>query len=294
MEKGIIVKGIAGFYYIENDEGKIVECKARGKFRKNNISPTVGDRVCYDITDDEHGVINEIMQRKSILIRPLVANVDQAIVVFSLKKPDINFTLLNKLLLLIEHNSINSIICINKSDLVTKEDMDHFRSIYENIGYRVISTNAVTGEGIEEVKELIRGKISVFAGPSGVGKSTLFNRLQDKIVMETGEISEKISRGKHTTRHAELIKINSNTYLVDAPGFSSIDLTFMNPQDLQYEFIEFKEWLGKCKFQSCMHNKEIGCAIKQKVDEAVIPMERYNAYIDILEELKNVRRRQYD
>lgn len=290
MVRGIITKGIAGFYYVKLEEGNIVECKARGKFRNEGISPVVGDRVVVDLIDEDHGTISEIEERKTLIIRPLVANVDQAIVVFALKKPDINFTLLDKLLISIEHYDLDTIICFNKNDLDEDNTFDNAAEIYRNIGYKVIRINGLYGEGIEELKCEIQGKISVFAGPSGVGKSTISNKLQTAIKMETGEISQKISRGKHTTRHAELIEVNKDTFIVDTPGFSSLDLDFINQEDLEYAFKEFRHYLGECKFSSCLHYKEQSCRIKEEVEKGNIPVQRYNAYVDILNELQKNRR----
>jgi ribosome biogenesis GTPase / thiamine phosphate phosphatase len=291
MENGIITKGISSFYYVKISNGKVIECKARGRFRNTGITPIVGDNVTVELLDEEHGTIVEIMPRKTMLIRPLVANVDQAIVVFSLKKPDLNFTLLDKLLILIEHNKLDAIICLNKSDLDDDDTFNNVASIYGNIGYRVIKFNGLTGEGMDELNNHIQGKISVFAGPSGVGKSTISNKLQSKIKMETGEISQKISRGKHTTRHAELIEVNKDSYIVDTPGFSSIDLTFIQPEELQYVFKEFNQFIGECKFTSCLHHKENICEIKDQVGKGIIPVQRYNAYVDILQELQQTRRK---
>lgn len=291
MKNGIITKGISSFYYVKLSSGKVVECKARGRFRNAGITPVVGDSVSIELSDEDHGTIEEIMPRKTMLIRPLVANVDQAIVVFALKKPDVNFTLLDKLLILIEHNKLDALICLNKSDLDDDDTFKNVAVIYENIGYKVIKFNGLTGEGIDELKEHIQGKISVFAGPSGVGKSTISNKLQSKVKMETGEISQKISRGKHTTRHAELIEVNKDTYIVDTPGFSSIDLGFIEPEELQFVFKEFNQFIGECKFASCIHNKENICKIKEQVDKGTIPVQRYNAYVDILQELQQSRRK---
>lgn len=290
MQEGIIIKGIGGFYYVETANDNVIECKARGKFRKENISPIVGDKVKIELLDDEHGVIVEINPRKNQLIRPVVANVDQAIVVFSLKNPDLSFTLLDKLLLFIEHHGVEAIICLNKTDLDEKNNFAKVKEIYERIGYKVIKTNGRTGEGIDTLKELLKNKISVFAGPSGVGKSTIFNKVQNKVKMETSETSKKIGRGRHTTRHAELIEIEKNTFVVDTPGFSSIDLGFLDPDELQYTFKEFRDYFGKCKFSSCIHNKEIGCSIKHAVNTGLISSERYNAYVEILKELNENRR----
>lgn len=291
MEEGVIVKGIAGFYYVEDNNGNIFECKARGKFKRDKLSPIVGDKVYIDLLDDVHGVINEIKPRKNQLIRPTVANIDQAILVFAIKKPDINYVQLDKLLIFIEHHGIDAIICINKCDLDVENQIDKIKHIYEGIGYDLIKTNGKTGEGMEELKDKIKDKISVFAGPSGVGKSTIFNRFQSKVVMETGEISKKIERGKHTTRHAELIEIVKGSYIVDTPGFSSLDLSFIKEQELQYSFREFAEYLGECKYSSCLHWKENGCKVKEMVDKGEITQERYNTYIGILQELHENRRK---
>lgn len=291
MQEGIVIKGISGFYYVKTKDDKIIECKARGKFRKEKISPIVGDKVVIDLIDETHGVIDEIMDRSSELIRPLIANVDQVIVVFALRKPDISFTLLDELLIMIEHNNLNSIICLNKSDLDDGEVFERVKKIYGAIGYRVVKTNAKSGEGMDELKDILKGKISVFAGPSGVGKSTMFNKIQTKVEMETGDVSRKISRGRHTTRHAELIEIEKDTYIADTPGFSSVDLNFMEPLELQYNFKEFNDYIGECRFTSCLHHKEKDCKVKEMVEKKVIPAERYEAYCDILEEIQEEHRR---
>jgi ribosome biogenesis GTPase len=289
MEEGVIVKGIAGFYYVENHYGNIFECKARGKFRNEKLSPIVGDKVFIELLDDKHGVINEIQPRKNQLIRPLVANIDQAILVFAIKNPDLNFILLDKLLIFIEHHGIDALICINKSDLADANEIEKIKQSYESIGYDLIKTNGKTGEGIELLKENIKDKISVFAGPSGVGKSTIFNRIQSKVVMETGDISEKIGRGKHTTRHSELIEITQDTFIVDTPGFSSLDLSFIGVEELQYSFREFVSYLGECKYSTCLHSKESGCKVKEMVEKGKITRSRYNTYLEILKELQESR-----
>ena len=286
MKEGIILKGIGGFYYVQTEDNKIIECKARGKFRNKKISPVVGDRVKVESIEAENGVIDEILDRKNLLLRPLVSNVDQAVVVFAAKKPDIVYSLLDRLLILIEHFNINTIICINKIDIDDCHKFEYIKDIYEKAGYRVIKTSGTLGIGIDELKSCLKGKVSVFAGPSGVGKSTLFNKIQDKVEMETGNISEKIKRGKNTTRHAELTKINTDTYAADTPGFSNIDLSFMEPYDLQYKFKEFSDYINKCKFTSCIHYKEDFCAIKDAVGEGLISKERYSAYVEILKELQ--------
>lgn len=286
QDEGVIIKGISGFYYVEIPNREIIECKARGKFRKDKINPIVGDRVKIIIGDDNKGVIDEIMPRKSELIRPLVANVDQAFLVFALKKPDINRMLLDKLLILIEHHNLKAIICLNKSDLFTAQEFNEISETYKKIGYEVILTNGKTGEGIDKLREYAINRISVFVGPSGVGKSTIFNKIQDKVKMETGDLSLKVDRGKHTTRHAELIEISEGSFIVDTPGFSSMDIDFIKPEELQYAFKEFEEHLNTCKFTSCLHNKEKDCGIKEEVENGNISRERYETYVGLLEELQ--------
>lgn len=290
MEQGRIIRGIAGFYYVKLEDGSIVECKARGKFRKDKLSPVVGDNVIIEKVDEEKGVIDSILPRKNELIRPAVSNIDQAILVFAIKNPDICLEVLDRILVLCEYNNIEAVICLNKSDLDEDNSFDYIKNIYGKIGYKIIKTNGKTKEGIDEIKTLLKGKTTVFAGPSGVGKSTIFNAIQNKIVMQTGEISKKVSRGKHTTRHAELIDLDSDTYLVDTPGFSLIDLNFIEPDDLKNYFKEFADYNNQCRFTSCLHNKERDCEVKEKVEEGIISKERYNNYIKFLEELNSNRR----
>lgn len=290
MEQGRIIRGIAGFYYVKLSDGNIIECKARGKLRKDKLSPVVGDNVIIEKFDEEKGVIDSILPRKNELIRPAVSNIDLAILVFALKDPDICLEVLDRILVLTEYNDIEAVICLNKSDLDDNNSFEHIKNIYSKIGYKVIKTNGKTKEGIDEIKNLLKGKTTVFAGPSGVGKSTIFNAIQNKVVMQTGEISKKVSRGKHTTRHAELIDLDVDTYLVDTPGFSLIDLNFINPEDLKNYFKEFIEYNNQCRFTSCFHNKERDCAVKEMVDEGVISKDRYDNYIKFLEELNTNRR----
>jgi ribosome biogenesis GTPase / thiamine phosphate phosphatase len=294
QKEGLIVKGIAGFYYVELKDGTIIECKARGKFRKEKLTPIVGDRVRIMLEDNKAvGIIDEIHPRKSQLVRPMVSNVDQAFIVFALKKPDINLQLLDKLLILAEHHSLNAIICLNKSDLDTADTYDTISESYEKIGYKVLRANGHTNEGIDIIKQYAKDKISVFVGPSGVGKSTIFNLIQNRVKMETGEISSKIDRGKHTTRHAELIEIFPNSFVVDTPGFSSMDISFVDPADLQYAFKDFQEHLNKCKYTSCLHDKESDCRIKELVEKGIITETRYNTYVTLLNELQADNRRNH-
>lgn len=280
--QGTIIKGIGGFYYVKADE-EIFECKARGKFRFNELTPMVGDRVDIKLEKGK-GVIEKIHPRTSELFRPTVANVTQAYVVFAAKNPDINMDLLNKFLLLCEYNNIKAIVCLNKIDLCTKEEFDNFKNILNNIGYEVIPIKAKEGIGIDELEERLKDNVTVLCGPSGAGKSTLINAFIGKEHMETGEISKKLGRGKHTTRHSELIDIEDG-FLVDTPGFSNLDVTFIEEDQLQHCFPDFNEFIGYCKFSSCIHNKEPQCSIKKAVEEGKISEMRYDFYLKTLEEI---------
>lgn len=286
QKKGIILKGIAGFYYVELEDQRRIECKARGRFRKDKMTPVVGDRVLIEEGEQEKGFILEILPRVSLLARPAVANVDQAFIVFALKRPEINYMLLDKLLILTEHHQMRAVLCINKADLGDEGEFLEIQRKYSRIGYDVIQTNGKDENGADTLAVYLKDRISVFVGPSGVGKSTLFNKLQHKVSMETGELSEKVDRGKHTTRHAELIETEPGSYLVDTPGFSSFSIDFMPPEELQYAFREFGDLLHSCKYTSCLHDKETGCRIKQEVESGSIDRTRYETYIGLLNELQ--------
>lgn len=280
--EGKIIKGIGGFYYVKTKD-EIIECKARGKFRHKDMKPMVGDNVIITI-DNKKGVIEEICERTSELIRPTVSNVTQAFVVFAIKNPDINFDLLNRFLISCEYNNIKSIVCLNKEDLATEEEKEEVKKKINDIGYEVFFINAKKGIGLDLIKEKLKDEETVVCGPSGAGKSTLINNLINREHMETGVVSEKIGRGKHTTRHSELIEIE-NGYLVDSPGFSNIDISFMDKENLKYCFPEFEDYNHDCKFRGCLHNKEPKCAVKEALDEGKINKYRYEFYIRILEEL---------
>ena len=289
MNIGRIIKGVGGNYYV-SAKGKIYKCSARGKFRKAKITPTVGDYVQFTILDENEceGALDTIEKRKNILLRPRVANIDCAISTFAATSPDINRDLLDRFLILAETQNIPKvIICINKSDLVSQEEKDAFANIYEPY-YKVVFTSAEKNIGIDQLKEEIHGCESVFAGPSGVGKSSLINRLIPESNRQTGEISRKIERGKHTTRQVELLRADEETYIVDSPGFTSLSLDFLQSEELENYFREFKPYLNKCRFNDCRHLQEPDCAVKEQVGKD-INKERYDSFVSLYEELKQRR-----
>ncbi|MCR6515370.1 MULTISPECIES: ribosome small subunit-dependent GTPase A [Clostridium] len=285
--KGKIIKGIGGFYYIKTDEG-VIECKARGKFRHKSLKPMVGDNVEIKIENGK-GVIEDIEERNSELFRPTVANVTRAFVVFAMKNPDINYDLLNRFLLLCESNNIEAIVCLNKMDLVSEEERKEIKEKINEIGYEVLFINAKEGIGVESLKERLEGNVTVLCGPSGAGKSTLINTLTNREYMETGNVSEKIGRGKHTTRHSELIEVNDG-YIVDTPGFSTLEVNFIEKENLKYYFPDFEKFNNECKFRGCMHHKEPSCAVKDAVEKGEINKYRYEFYLRTLEEIMNGRK----
>ncbi|WML35137.1 ribosome small subunit-dependent GTPase A [Clostridium sp. OS1-26] len=288
--QGTIVKGIGGFYYIKVNEG-VVECKARGKFRHNELTPMVGDKVEITIKDGK-GVIDKIYPRDNELIRPAVANVTQALVVFALKNPEINEDLLNKFLINCEYNNLKVIVCFNKLDLISEEERNEIVDMIKSAGYEIIFLKAKEGYGIQTVKEKLKDNVTVLCGPSGVGKSTILNTIAGRELMETGEISEKLRRGKHTTRHSELIDIGEG-FIVDTPGFSSLDLDFLSKEKVQDCFPEFTDYIGCCKFTGCIHFKEPGCAVKEAVTNGMVNNKRYEFYIKTLEEIMSRRNKQW-
>lgn len=285
--KGKIIKGIGGFYYIKTKNG-IVECKARGKFRHKSLKPMVGDNVEI-LIENGKGTIEKIEDRNSELIRPTVANVTQAFVVFAIKNPDLNFDLLNRFLVLCESNNIKAIVALNKIDLVSEEEKIELKEKINAIGYEVLFINAKEGIGVDDLKNRLQGNVTVLCGPSGAGKSTLINTLTDRIHMETGAVSEKIGRGRHTTRHSELIEV-SDGYIVDTPGFSTLDVTFIDKENLRYCFPDFDQYNNECKYRGCLHYKEPGCAVKEAVEEGKINKYRYEFYIRTLEEILKERK----
>ena len=290
MIDGIIVKGIGGFYYVKTEDG-VIESRARGIFREEKITPLIGDRVRVRISsEDNSGYVEEIYERTSQLTRPPVANITQAIIVMSIKEPDINTWLLDRFLMMAEYEDLEIIICLNKVDLDPR-GAEKLRKIYELAGYKVIETSTLSGEGMDDLKNLLNNNISVFAGPSGAGKSSLLNSISPGFNLETGDVSNKTKRGKHTTRHVELLEISKNTFVLDSPGFSSLNVDFIkeNNQIKDY-FKEISKYGEACRFKSCLHDNEPNCEVKKQVEEGNISKERYENYILFLEEIKNIRR----
>lgn len=287
--QGKIIKGIAGFYYVHVVHSGIYECKAKGVFRNKKIKPLVGDNVEIEILDEGNriGNIINIYDRENELIRPAVSNISQALVVFAIANPMPNLNLLDRLLVMMERNEIDTIICFNKIDLVDEEEILKLRDIYVKAGYHVMFTSTKENMGIEEVLRVIDGKTTAFAGPSGVGKSSLLNALIPEANSQTGEISEKIKRGKHTTRHTEIFNVSDDTYLMDTPGFSSLYVNDFEKEELKNYFREFIEYNNGCRFTGCVHVNEPDCLVKEAVENGGINRSRYDNYILMYEEIKN-------
>ena len=290
--QGKIIKGIAGFYYIYAENDEIYECKAKGIFRKDKQKPLVGDNVEIEVLDEQEkeGSVTAILPRKNSLIRPAVANVDQAFVIFAMENPKPNFMLLDRFLIMMEKENVPAVICFNKKDLAKQEELELLYETYKSCGYDVIFSSTFNGEGLDEIREILKGKTTVVAGPSGVGKSTLINLLAPEVQMETGEISEKIQRGKHTTRHSQLILLNEQTYIFDTPGFSSLAVDFFEKETLGTLFPEFVEYEQNCRFTGCSHIGEPVCGVKEALAEGKISQSRYNNYVQIYNELKDKRK----
>ncbi|MBQ6844693.1 MAG: ribosome small subunit-dependent GTPase A [Agathobacter sp.] len=290
--QGKIVKGISGFYYVHVVGTGIYECKAKGVFRNKKIKPLVGDNVEIAVVDEEKkkGNVEAILSRKNELIRPAVSNIDMALVIFAAAKPDPNFNLLDRFLCMMEYQKVPVTICFNKCDLVTEEQKKEIEAIYKPAGYDIIFTSARAGIHLEELKALLKGKTTTVAGPSGVGKSSLINQLQDSIYMETGSISEKIERGKHTTRHSEIIPLGDDAYIMDTPGFSSMDMPGFEKEDLWTCYPEFLPHEPYCKFQGCSHISEPNCGVKDALAEGIISKVRYDNYVLLYEEMKQIKK----
>lgn len=297
MMQGTIIKGIAGFYYVKVED-EVYECKARGKFRKEGLMPLIGDAVSIEVdysNQDTHysykqGSIVEIAERKNKLVRPPVANVDQGIVVFAVTYPQIHLDLLDRFLIMMEIEGIKPYIILNKIDGTKKEDYEYIVEGYQKSGYEVLCVSAKAGIGLTELKTVLKDKISFFAGPSGVGKSTLLNTLEPHLKLQTGDVSEKIKRGKHTTRHVELLPFSEGGYVLDTPGFTSLQFETIDEDELKYYFPEFKPYEGECKFNGCSHIHEPKCAVKAALDEGMLFKPRYDNYVTYYNQLKEARK----
>ena len=290
--QGKIIKGIAGFYYVSVAGSGLYECKAKGVFRSQSIKPLVGDEAEITVLDEEAklGNITAILPRKNVLVRPAVANISQALVIFAAAKPKPNLNLLDRFLIAMERQQVPAVICFNKKDLVSEEEQQRLRKIYEPCGYGILFTSASLKEGIGELGRLLAGKTTAVAGPSGVGKSSLINLLQTDFQVETGAISEKIERGRHTTRHSEIIALGEETYIVDTPGFTSLDISEITKEELGGYYPEFLQYEPACKFRGCAHMSEPSCGVKEAVETGKISRVRYENYRMLYQELKEVKR----
>lgn len=293
MINGKIIKGIGGFYYVDTEKG-LYECRARGIFRKNKITPLVGDRVSISVVDEENkkGVVEEIEKRDTELVRPPIANVDKALIVFAIKNPAPNLSLLDRFIVLAEKENLEIVIVFTKVDLDADGGLlEELKSIYEVSGYKVIPVSNKLKLNIDKIKEELKENTVVFAGPSGVGKSSLLNEVDKNFELKTGEVSDKIKRGKHTTRHAELLKLECGGMVADTPGFSSLTLDDIDESELKEYFIEFDKY-DDCRFGSrCIHENEPSCAVKEAVENGEISKKRYESYIQLLNEIRSGKRR---
>ncbi len=290
--QGKIIKGIAGFYYIHVPERGIYECKAKGGFRNQKIKPLVGDMVEFDVIDEaeKKGNIVSILPRLNALIRPSVANVAQAMIIFAIQEPEPNLGLLDRFLITMQQQDLKTIICFNKCDLTSEARKQELTEIYQGCGYEVLFISVEKRQGIDAVREKLKGMTTVLAGPSGVGKSSLMNQLNPQLEVQTGAVSEKIKRGRHTTRHSEIFYLGEDTYLMDTPGFTSLYVKDVEADELKYYYSEFEPYEGKCRFNGCAHVHEPDCAVKTAVGEGIIHKLRYDSYINLYEELKGQRR----
>lgn len=286
--QGRIVKGIGGFYFV-SDGSRVVMGKARGNLKRNKELLYVGDIVDYEITAEGEAIINGVARRDNSLIRPPVSNLNLLVVVFAASSPEPNFNVIDKMCIACEAKGIDIAICITKPDLVPSEELEEIRSRYDS-AYDVMTVNGMTGVGIDSLRERISGRNVALAGPSGVGKSTILNNIVGAQSAETGTVSDKTGRGRHTTRHVEIFELGDGTNLYDTPGFTSLELPSMEPSELSNLIPEFRACRGQCRYADCVHMKEPGCAVKEAVNEGVIPEGRYDTYLNLMEEVKKWRK----
>ncbi|QFT88824.1 Putative ribosome biogenesis GTPase RsgA [Bacillus sp. THAF10] len=287
MPEGKIVKALSGFYYVLTADGAVTQCRGRGVFRKNKITPLVGDIVVFQAENDQEGYIMDVHPRTNELIRPPIANIDQAILVFSAMEPEFSTSLLDRFLVLIESKGVTPLICISKMDLLSKEEeLMQYADYYREVGYEVLLTSTKEPEQLKEILPYLKDKTSVIAGQSGVGKSSLLNVLRPELDLKTNIISSHLGRGKHTTRHVELIEINHG-FVADTPGFSSLEFTELHADEVKDCFPEFVEKSDSCKFRGCTHIKEPKCAVKASVDNGEIATFRYEHYLSFVDEIRN-------
>ncbi len=285
--EGVIIKGIGGFYYVNTTDG-VFECRARGVFRKRGFVPLVGDHVRVETSDSSHGVIDEIFERKNVLIRPAVANVTQMVAVVAQSSPAPNPYIIDKLIASAEFVNLKIAVCFNKSDLGGSE---HLVDVYKSAGFDVVETSVPSGEGIDELKSVLKNELTVFAGNSGVGKSSLVNEIMETTLFETGAVSEKLERGRHTTRHSELVELPFGGYIIDTPGFSSFDINVIPKNELSTMFREFEKVEGGCRFPDCTHTAEPDCSIINAVTNGVISQSRHKSYVQLFSEIANEKNR---
>lgn len=290
--KGKIIKGIAGFYYVHVENHGTYECKAKGILRNKKVKPLVGDDVNMDVVDEEKllGNISGILPRRNHVLRPEVANVDQAVIIFAVREPEPNINLLTRFIVRMQMEHVDTVICFNKTDIGDEKRTGELGDIFANSGCPVIFTSTYEERGLDGLRQILKGKTTVLAGPSGVGKSSITNRINPALSVKTGEISEKIQRGRHTTRHSELFYAEDNTYIMDTPGFTTLYINEISAEELRHYFHEFNQYEGECRFHGCVHINEPDCAVKRAVSEGKIHKMRYQNYQDIYQELKSIRR----